>query len=109
MDRRAEAGGTAYVRQRRPRLRNAPTQHSHRSLDRPLRGVARCAGLSQEAVSFALPMKRATLLTVFLLALSKALFAQQPLPPKERLLFEKLDATIRETDKSFDGVLGVYV
>ncbi len=35
--------------------------------------------------------------------------AQQPLPPKERLLFEKLDATIHETDKSLDGVLGVYV
>lgn len=35
--------------------------------------------------------------------------AQQPLPPKERLLFQKLDATIHETDRSLDGVLGAYV
>src|SRR5215813_3521040 len=35
--------------------------------------------------------------------------AQQQLAQKERLLFQKLDATIHETDKSLDGVLGVCV
>jgi beta-lactamase class A len=51
-----------------------------------------------------------------LFAVALALFSagtpvvgQQPLLPKELLLFQKLDATIHETDKSLDGVLGVYV
>jgi len=29
--------------------------------------------------------------------------------PKERLLFQKLDATIHETDRALDGILGVYI
>ena len=35
--------------------------------------------------------------------------AQQQVAPKERILFQKLDAAIRDADKSLDGVLGVYV
>jgi len=57
-------------------------------------------------------MKRTTSclfsLVLFCIA-SKDLSAQQPLPSKERILFQKLEAAIRETDKSLDGVLGVYV
>jgi len=54
-------------------------------------------------------MKRITLLLPAVFILSQVLSAQQILPPKERLLFQKLDATIHEADKSLDGVLGVYV
>jgi len=43
------------------------------------------------------------------LAIDIPAVAQQPLPPKERLLFQKLESTIHETDKSLDGVLGVYL
>ena len=46
---------------------------------------------------------------VVVLAAYQAVLAQQPLPPKERILFQKLDATIHETETSLDGVLGVYV
>src|SRR5579859_3615280 len=34
--------------------------------------------------------------------------AQHPLPPKQRLLFQKLESTIQDADKSLDGVMGVY-
>ncbi len=49
------------------------------------------------------------LATVVLAFSTQAISAQQTIPPKERLLFQKLDASIREADKSLDGVLGVYV
>lgn len=54
-------------------------------------------------------MRHAKLLTLLAIFISESVFGQQPLPPKERLLFQKLEATIRETDKSLDGVLGVYI
>ena len=54
-------------------------------------------------------MKRITCLVLVAFLFSEIAGAQQPLPPKERTLFQKLDATIHETDKSLDGVLGVYV
>jgi beta-lactamase class A len=56
-------------------------------------------------------MNRSTLALAFLFAFffSETTPAQQPLPPKERVLLQKLEATIHETDKSLDGVLGVYV
>ena len=49
----------------------------------------------------------AAALTVLAIAIPAV--AQQPLPPKERLLFQKLESTIHETDKSLDGVMGVYL
>jgi len=54
---------------------------------------------------------RHLLFAVLPICLSSALpiSAQQPPPQKERLLFQKLDATIHETDHTLDGVLGVYV
>ncbi|MBS1866668.1 MAG: serine hydrolase, partial [Acidobacteria bacterium] len=54
-------------------------------------------------------MKRITFffLAVFLLALSVS--AQQTAPPKELLLFQKLDATVQSESRNFDGVLGVYL
>ncbi len=54
-------------------------------------------------------MKRTGFLLLVALFFSHAIRAQQPLPPKERLLFQKLESTIHETDKSLDGVLGVYI
>src|SRR5215467_8971505 len=54
-------------------------------------------------------MKRLALSLLWIVFLPRTLPAQQPLSPKERLLFQKLEATIHETDKSLDGVLGVYV
>jgi beta-lactamase class A len=44
-----------------------------------------------------------------LLSLAIPAICQQTVPPKDRILFQKLEATIHETDKSLDGVLGVYV
>ena len=35
--------------------------------------------------------------------------AQQTLPPKEHLLFQKLDATIQTESRNLDGILGAYV
>src|SRR6266404_1624004 len=35
--------------------------------------------------------------------------AQQPIPPKELLLWQKLETTIHETDKNLDGILGVHI
>jgi len=35
--------------------------------------------------------------------------AQQTLPPKEHLLFQKLDATIQTEARNLDGILGVYL
>ena len=54
---------------------------------------------------------RHLLFAVLPICLSGALSisAQQPFPQKERLLFQKLDATIHETDRNLDGVLGVYI
>ena len=40
---------------------------------------------------------------------SQTLSAQQTLPPKEHLLFQKLDSTIQTEARSLDGILGVYV
>jgi beta-lactamase class A len=54
-------------------------------------------------------MKRISILLVAAFCFSQAVGAQQQLPPKERLLFQKLAANIQETDKLLDGVLGVYV
>ena len=55
-------------------------------------------------------MKPPSLLHILLFAsFTSQASAQQPLLPKERILLQKLDATIHETDKSLDGVLGVYV
>jgi beta-lactamase class A len=55
-------------------------------------------------------MKSPVLVSVLLAAFaSQTVSAQQPIPPKERLLFQKLDATIHETDRSLDGVMGVYL
>jgi len=49
------------------------------------------------------------LFSLFAFPLFAGQSASQQLPPKERVLFQKLDATVHETDKSLDGVLGVYV
>src|SRR5215467_2876266 len=54
-------------------------------------------------------MKRISVLLVAAFCFSQAVGAQQQLPPKERLLFQKLAANIQETDKLLDGILGVYV
>ena len=54
-------------------------------------------------------MKRISILLVAAFCFSQAVGAQQQLPPKERLLFQKLAANIQETDKLLDGILGVYV
>jgi beta-lactamase class A len=54
-------------------------------------------------------MKRMTLLFLAGFLSSQTVCAQQPLPPKERILIQKLDANIHETEKSLDGILGVYV
>jgi beta-lactamase class A len=55
-------------------------------------------------------MKSPVLVWVLLAAFaSQTVSAQQPISPKERLLFQKLDATIHETDRSLDGVMGVYL
>ncbi|HYK40685.1 MAG TPA: serine hydrolase [Candidatus Eremiobacteraceae bacterium] len=54
-------------------------------------------------------MKRISILLVAAFCFSQAVGAQQQLPPKERLLFQKLSANIQETDKLLDGILGVYV
>jgi beta-lactamase class A len=54
-------------------------------------------------------MKRIAMLFLATFFSSRVLLAQQSPPQKERLLFQKLDATIHDTDKSLDGVLGVYV
>src|SRR5258707_3064264 len=40
---------------------------------------------------------------------SQTLSAQQTLPPKEHLLFQKLDSTIQTEARSLDGILGVYI
>src|SRR5215468_1079114 len=53
-------------------------------------------------------MKCAMLFSLFAFPLFAGQSASQQLPPKERVLFQKLDATVHETDKSLDGVLGVY-
>ena len=47
-------------------------------------------------------------LFLFPLATSAA-SAQQTIPEKERLLWQKLEATIREADRHLDGVLGVAI
>src|SRR5215475_9311475 len=54
-------------------------------------------------------MKCAMLFSLFAFPLFAGQSASQQLPPKERVLFQKLDATVHEADKSLDGVLGVYV
>jgi beta-lactamase class A len=51
---------------------------------------------------------RAALPSLFLLAWQPA-FAQQNVPPKEILLWQKLDANIRAEDQRLDGVLGVAI
>src|SRR5215475_8188950 len=53
-------------------------------------------------------MKSFVIILLVLLA-AIPVFGQQSLPPKERILFQKLETTIQETGKSLDGVLGVYV
>lgn len=54
-------------------------------------------------------MKSLLVAALTVVTLAVPVDGQQPLPPKERLLFQKLENTIHETDKSLDGVLGVYV
>lgn len=49
----------------------------------------------------------ATAFSVFVVAIPA--IAQQPLPAKERILFQKLDATIQAEAHNLDGVLGVQV
>ena len=49
-----------------------------------------------------------TALAFFFLSKPSAL-AQQPVPPKELLLWQKLDAAIRSEDQRLDGVLGVAI
>jgi beta-lactamase class A len=54
-------------------------------------------------------MKRTTVLFLVSLLSAHTLSAQQSIPQKELLLWQKLDATIQDTDKSLDGVLGVHI
>ena len=54
-------------------------------------------------------MKRMALFLLAGFLSAQTLSAQQPPPQKELLLWQKLDATIHETDRSLDGVLGVHV
>jgi beta-lactamase class A len=54
-------------------------------------------------------MKRTTVLFLVSLLSAHTLSAQQSIPQKELLLWQKLDTTIHETDKSLDGVLGVHI
>jgi beta-lactamase class A len=54
-------------------------------------------------------MKQTTVLFLVSLLSAHALSAQQSIPQKELLLWQKLDATIQDTDKSLDGVLGVHI
>lgn len=60
-------------------------------------------------------MKRSTFVLFFfaacylLFVTALAVSAQQTVPQKERLLWEKLDATIHETDRNLDGVMGVFI
>jgi beta-lactamase class A len=53
-------------------------------------------------------MKR-TLFLFLAFRFSQTLSAQQPLPPKEAILFQKLDATIQSESRNLDAVIGVYV
>src|SRR5215471_12381483 len=48
MDRRSQIGRIAHVRKGRPRLRHAQAKLADRSLDRPLRRMARPARLAEE-------------------------------------------------------------
>jgi len=50
-----------------------------------------------------------TLFLFLAFCFSETLSAQQTLPPKEHLLFQKLDATIQAESRNLDGVLGAYV
>jgi len=50
-----------------------------------------------------------TLFLFLTFCFSETLSAQQTLPPKEHLLFQKLDATIQSEARVLDGVLGVFV
>lgn len=54
-------------------------------------------------------MKSSVLAALAVTAFTAQAVGQQPLPPKERLLFQKLESAIHETEKSLDGVVGVYV
>ena len=54
-------------------------------------------------------MKSSVLAALAVTACTAQAVGQQPLPPKERLLFQKLESAIHETEKSLDGVVGVYV
>src|SRR5712691_9774251 len=50
------------------------------------------------------------LAALFLFPLAtRAASAQQTVPEKERLLWQKLEATIREADRHLDGVIGVAI
>ncbi len=49
-----------------------------------------------------------TLFLFLTFCFSQTLSAQQTLPPKEHILFQKLDATIQTEARNLDGVLGVY-
>src|SRR5882724_9649346 len=50
-----------------------------------------------------------TLFLFLAFCFSETLSAQQTLPPKEQLLFQKLDSTIQAESRNLDGVLGAYV
>lgn len=54
-------------------------------------------------------MKSLVAIAFLVVALAIPTIGQQTVPPKERILFQRLDVTIHETEKSLDGVLGVYV
>jgi beta-lactamase class A len=54
-------------------------------------------------------MKSLFTLAFAVFSLAIPALGQQTVPPKDRILFQKLESTIHETGKSLDGVLGVYV
>jgi len=48
-------------------------------------------------------------LLLFLAFATHSVFAQQPPPPKEQLLWQKLDATVHGENQKLDGVMGVAI
>src|SRR6266705_859983 len=50
-----------------------------------------------------------TLFLFLAFCFSQTLSAQQTLPPKEHILFQKLDSTMQSESRNLDGVLGTYV
>jgi beta-lactamase class A len=54
-------------------------------------------------------LRRLVMLCVLAFAFTASLAAQGPVPAKERILWQKLDATVRNIDQHLDGVLGVHI